>query len=217
MEILYEDRDIFVAVKPIGAVSEQTAASDGFADLLAARNDGYIGVIHRLDRAVSGVMVYARTQSAAAELSRAVQEHRFEKVYLAVVHGRPASDAGELRDLLFFDRQKQKSFVVDRVRSGVKEAILDYEVLETVEHPDLGEISLVRIILRTGRTHQIRVQFASRGHALVGDGKYGARERCDVGLFCTRIGFAHPRTKRPTVLEKAPTHGIFSAFCGEKR
>lgn len=215
MEILHEDRDIFVAVKPIGAVSEQTPQGDGFADLLAARNNGYVGVVHRLDRAVSGVMVYARTQSAAAELSRAVQEHRFEKVYLAVVHGRPEEASGEMRDLLFFDRQKQKSFVVDRARNGVKEAILDYELLETIEHPEFGELSLVRVMLKTGRTHQIRVQFASRGHALAGDGKYGARDRCEVGLFCTRIGFSHPGTKRPIVFEKAPTHGIFSAFCGE--
>lgn len=212
MEILYEDRDIFVAVKPIGAVSEQTADGDGFADLLSARNGGYIGVIHRLDRAVSGVMVYAKTPSAAAALSRAVQEHRLEKIYLAVVHGKPENGSGEMRDLLFFDRQKQKSFVVDRARNGVKEALLEYEVLGTREHPEMGEISLVRIKLHTGRTHQIRVQFASRGHVLVGDGKYGARDRCDVGLFCTRLGFAHPRTKRDVAWEKAPTHGAFAAF-----
>ena len=157
MEILYEDRAITVAVKPPDRVSEQTPQQDGFADLLAERNpDGYVGVIHRLDRGVGGVMVYARTPKAAARLSASVQEHRFQKEYLAMIHGIPNASSATLTDLLFHDRSRNKTFVVDRERRGVKQAILDYEVLENLHHPELGAISLVRIRLHTGRTHQIR-------------------------------------------------------------
>lgn len=193
LEILYEDDAITVAVKPATMVSEQTERGDGFADLLAARNrGGYVGVIHRLDRGVGGVMVYAREPRAAARLSAAVQTHAFGKEYLAWVHGTPEPCA-TLRDLLFHDRMKNKTFVVERERRGVKEAILDYETLKTL-HDTSGETrTLVSVRLHTGRTHQIRVQFAHRGHPLLGDGKYGARgDRCPIALFCNRLRFPHP-------------------------
>ena len=204
MEVLYEDQAITVAVKPPNALSEQTPQKDGFADLLAKRNpDGYIGVIHRLDRGVGGVMVYARTPLAAARLSKAVQLHQFQKEYLALVHGEPQPTANTLCDLLFHDRTRNKTFVVDRERRGVKEAILDYEVIRRTEDAEFGIHSLVRIRLHTGRTHQIRVQFAHRGHALLGDGKYGARDRCPIALFCHRLAFPHPITGKPMCFEKA--------------
>lgn len=203
MEILYEDRDITVAVKPPDIVSEQTAAHDGFADLLAERNDNhYIGVIHRLDRGVGGVMVYARTPRAAAKLSAAVQARTFEKEYLALVHGEPTPMCATLRDLLFHDRMRNKTFVVERERRGVKEAILDYEVQQRRESAELGVHCLVKVRLHTGRTHQIRVQFAHRGHPLLGDSKYGAHDRCPIALFCHRLSFPHPITGKMMTFEK---------------
>ena len=203
MEILFEDKWITVAIKPTDAVSERTERGDGFADLLAARNpDGYIGVVHRLDRGVGGVMVYARTSAAAARLSACVQDHAFQKEYLALVHGVPVPSRDRLCNLLFHDRTRNKTFVVDRVRRGVKEAILDYEVLQVLEDAEHGAYSLVRIQLLTGRTHQIRVQFSHRGHALLGDRKYGATDRCPIGLFCHRLSFPHPITGEQMVFEK---------------
>ncbi len=205
MEILYEDNAITVAVKPPDLLSEQTPDRKGFADLLAVRNpNGYVGVIHRLDRGVGGVMVYARTPQAAAKLSAAIQSHRMRKEYLAVVHGIPSDADGEWRDLLFHDRTKNKTFVVDRSRRGVKEAILSYEVLHSFSHDGFGQLSLVRVRLQTGRTHQIRVQFSSRGYPLVGDGKYGARDRAPIALFSHRLSFPHPDSGKPMEFSKDP-------------
>ena len=216
MEILYEDNQITVAIKPVGVVSEQASARDGFADQLAARNpNGYVGVVHRLDRAVSGVMVYARTPKSAAMLSASVQNRSFGKVYLAVVHGIPDAPSGHFSDLLFHDRQKNKTFVVARERRGVKDASLDYTLLGSVEHPEYGRVSLVRIVLHTGRTHQIRVQFSSRGMPLVGDGKYGARDRCDIALFCTAISFPHPASQKSLSFEQKPSGGVWECFSKE--
>lgn len=203
MEILYEDNAITVAVKPPNTVSEQTERGDGFADLLAERNPNrYVGVVHRLDRGVGGVMVYARTPAAAAKLSAAVQSRTFQKEYRALIHGEPAQPSATLRDLLFHDRMRNKTFVVERERRGVKEAILDYAVLERRTSEEFGVHCLVKVVLHTGRTHQIRVQFAHRGHPLLGDGKYGAHDRCPIALFCHRIAFPHPITGKNVVFEK---------------
>lgn len=213
MEILYEDRSLTVAVKPPALLSEQTPDHRGFADLLAARNpDGYVGVVHRLDRGVGGVMVYARTPQAAAELSAAVQARRVKKEYLAVIHGVPDELTGEWRDLLFHDRLKNKTFVVDRTRRGVKEAILSYEILRTLDHAEHGSLSLVRVALQTGRTHQIRVQFASRGYPLLGDGKYGARDRCSIALFSHKLSFSHPVSGKTMAFSKTPEGEPWESF-----
>ncbi|MBQ9784974.1 MAG: RluA family pseudouridine synthase [Clostridia bacterium] len=212
MEILYEDASVIVCIKPATLVSEQTPDGSGFADLLAARNGGYIGTVHRLDRGVGGVMVYAKTQDAAAKLSRQVQERTLEKEYLAIVHGTPEEHSAELRDLLFHDRRLNKSFVVDRVRNGVKEAILDYVVQKTLETDAHGTLSLVRVRLHTGRTHQIRVQFSSRRHPLLGDGKYGASDRCPIALFGARIAFLHPKTGKKCSFEVSPTDAVWLPF-----
>lgn len=212
-EILFEDPYLSVVVKPPNMLSEDSDSPESLARWLANRNpNGYIGVIHRLDRGVGGVMVYARTPEAAANLSRAVAENRLQKEYLAVIHGEPEMQADSLSDLLFYDRMRSKSFVVDRERKGVKAALLDYRVLESVEHATYGRLSLLAVTLKTGRTHQIRVQFSSRRHPLVGDGKYGANDHCPIGLFSHRITLEHPKTRQHMVFEKTPCDGVFAKF-----
>ena len=178
MEILYSDRDLAVCIKPVGLDAElQVPAA------LKEQLSGEIFPIHRLDRNVGGVMVYARTKQAAAALSRAVQEGTMVKEYVAVVHGAPP-ESGDWEDLLWKDPKKNKVFVVKRQRGGVKKARLEYRVLKS------GEPSLVRVRLHTGRSHQIRVQFSSRGYPLVGDHKYGSRdERTEPMLFSCCITF----------------------------
>ena len=206
MELLYEDRHLWVAVKPAELLSEQTPKQDGFADLLANENKGYVGVIHRLDRGVGGVMVYAKTPASAAKLSAAVQKHEMQKEYLAVVCGRPTEDRATLKDLLFHDRFANKTFVVDRARKGVKEAILDYQTLETIHNEHLGDFSLLKIRLHTGRTHQIRAQFSHRGLPLLGDRKYGGLSSDSIALFSHALSFVHPVTGK-TLSFSAEPHG----------
>ena len=174
MEILYSDRDLYVIVKPVGMDSEHE---------VPAALEGEIFPIHRLDKNVGGVMVYARTKQAAAALSKAVQEGSMVKEYVAMVHGTPP-EQGDWEDFLFKDSRKNKVFAVKKERKGVKYARLEFDRLTE------GEESLVHIRLHTGRSHQIRVQFASRGFPLVGDHKYGARdEKTAPMLFSCRITF----------------------------
>jgi len=178
MEILYSDRDLAVLVKPVGLDSESELPA-ALKELLG----GEIYPIHRLDKNVGGVMVYARTKQAAAALSKAVQDGTMVKEYVAMVHGTPP-ETGDWEDLLWKDSQKNKVFVVKRERKGVKKARLEFKTLSA------GEESLVRIRLHTGRSHQIRVQFSSRGFPLVGDHKYGSRdEKTAPMLFSCRIAF----------------------------
>ena len=180
MEFLYSDKDITVCIKPVGLDSE--------AELPAALKEilgGEIYPVHRLDKNVGGVMVYARTREAAARLSRAVQEGTMVKEYVALVHGTPP-ETGDWQDLLWKDSQKNKVFVVKRERKGVKPARLEFTRL-TGSDP-----ALVRILLHTGRSHQIRVQFSSRGYPLVGDHKYGARDDGTAPmLFSCALTFPH--------------------------
>ena len=174
MEILYSDRDLYVIVKPVGMDSEHE---------VPAALGGEIFPIHRLDKNVGGVMVYARTKQAAAALSKAVQEGSMVKEYVAMVHGTPP-ETGDWEDFLFKDSRKNKVFAVKKERKGVKYARLEFDRLCE------GEKSLVHIRLHTGRSHQIRVQFSSRGFPLVGDHKYGARdEKTAPMLFSCRITF----------------------------
>lgn len=177
MKILFENESLVLALKPAGMLSEDAGEGSMVCELRKATG-GDILAVHRLDRAVGGVMVYAKTKNAAAELSR---EGAIEKEYVAVVHGE-TEDRGEMRDLLFKDSRANKSYVVKRVRRGVREAALTYKTLER-----RGGLSLVSVKLETGRSHQIRVQFASRRHPLVGDGKYGASDGTPVALFCRKI------------------------------
>lgn len=189
--ILYEDKFLMVCVKPVGVLSQ----SDGQRDmvyLLQEQLGGEIYPLHRLDRQVGGVMVFARDSRTAGILSAQIQSGGFVKHYLAAVQGIPAEPRGEMRDILFKDSRKNKSFVVSRPRKGTKEARLAYEQLAAAQG-NAGECSLVRIRLYTGRTHQIRVQFSSRQMPLLGDGKYGSRDRCDLALWSNRITFTHPK------------------------
>lgn len=190
IQVLYQDRDIVVCVKPAGVLSE----GEGMPALLRQQLGGEAYCVHRLDRDVGGVMVYARTKTAAAELSAMIASRAFGKEYLAVVQGNPAADAAVLRDLLYHDATRNKSYVVKRPRRGVREAELDYERLSTQNTPD-GALSLLRVRLHTGRSHQIRVQFASRSMPLVGDGRYGSRyPKEDLALWSERVCFRHPIT-----------------------
>lgn len=180
MEILYSDKQVVVCIKPVGLDSEHEVP-----DALREQLGGELFPIHRLDKNVGGVMVYARTKQAAAELSRAVQESTMVKEYVAMVHGTPPEN-GDWTDLLWKDSAKNKVFVVKRERKGVKKARLEFQRLTE------GETSLVRIRLHTGRSHQIRVQFASRGYPLLGDHKYGARDSSPAPmLFSCCLTFPH--------------------------
>ena len=192
MEILLENNAYWIVRKPAGIVSEQNSGK-GLADLLAAQNGGYAGVIHRLDREVSGVMVYAKTPDAAAKLSSLIADRRLKKEYLAAVAGALAEPAGELRDLLYYDRAKNKVFIARKQRKGVKEAVLRYRTEAVLEAAGIDKVSLVAVEPITGRTHQIRAQFAARGHAIIGDRHYGGLplperfERGQILLSCRRI------------------------------
>ena len=191
MELLFSDRDLVVCIKPVGLDSEQEVPA-----ALKEQLGGEVFPIHRLDKNVGGVMVYARTKSAAAALSKTVQEGSMVKEYVAMVHGTPP-EFGDWEDLLWKDSRKNKVFVVKRIRGGVKKARLEFTRLSE------GAECLVRIRLYTGRSHQIRVQFSSRGFPLVGDHKYGSRdEKTEPMLFSCRISF--PWRGKEMVFEALP-------------
>ena len=191
MEMIYMDKDILVCVKPARVLS--TDEPGGLPELLRQelgdpRAD--VRTVHRLDRVVSGLMVLARNAEAASELSRQIRENEFEKEYMAVVHGEPPESSGTFRDLLGRDKARRMTFVAQEPGKGIQEAVLDYRVLSSAEG-----LSKVRIRLHTGRTHQIRVQFASRGMPLVGERKYDTREDpCQIALWSCFLGFTHPAT-----------------------
>ncbi len=188
MEILYSDRFILVCVKPAGVLS--TDEPGGVPELLRAQlGVTEIRTVHRLDRVVGGLMVLAKDAGSASELSRQIREGGFDKRYLAVVHGE-TEDRGEMRDLLARDRVKCLTTVAESPGKGVQEAILRYETLGRREG-----LSLVRVELVTGRTHQIRCQFSSRALPLVGDRKYGRPEDgCPIALWSHSLRFLHPRS-----------------------
>lgn len=197
MEILYFDKDLVAAVKPVGVSSED--GPGGMPELLRSELGGEIYPIHRLDLNVGGVMVYARTKGAAGALSRLVQDGAMVKEYRCLVHGTPP-EGGILEDFLFKDSRKNKVFVVKKERKGVKKAKLEYTRL-TGSDP-----SLLHIRLYTGRSHQIRVQFASRGFPLLGDRKYGARDEAKAPmLFSCRVSF--PWKGQTKVFERYPEWG----------
>ena len=192
MELIYQDADIVVCVKPPRVLS--TDEPGGMPELVRqALGTENIRTVHRLDRVVSGLMVLARNAKSASELSRQIREDQFQKEYLAVVHGVPEQDTGEFRDLLLRDKARKMTMVVTEPAKDVQEAVLTYQVLAKTD-----TMSRVRIQLQTGRTHQIRVQFASRGLPLVGERKYSALEDdCEIALWSYRLAFAHPKTGEP--------------------
>ena len=200
MVIVYLDSDIVVCVKPSRVLS--TDEPGGLPDLLreALRDPkADIRTVHRLDRVVSGLMVLARNAKAASELSRQIRDGEFEKEYLAVVHGTP-EDRGTLRDLLGRDKARRMTFVADGPAKGVQEAVLHYQRLSASDN-----LSKVRIQLETGRTHQIRVQFSSRGFPLVGERKYAEiNDPCEIALWSYRLGFIHPTTGEKIDISQEP-------------
>lgn len=200
IEIICIDNDIIVCLKPAGLLSEGEGP-ESLLTLLAEQCGGQVFPVHRLDRGAAGLMVFARSGKAAAGLSRAVQEKQLKKEYFALISGIPAEKEGEMTDFLFKDSRKGKVFAVSRPRKGVRDARLTYRVLWSGENA-----SLVRVALDTGRTHQIRVQFSSRGMPLWGDGKYGSRIKGELALFSCALGFPHPKTGKPMAFEANP-HG----------
>lgn len=182
IKILYEDNGLVFCVKPSGVGSENEMVFE-----LKNQLNSEIYVLHRLDKPVSGVMVYAKTKEKASEISRKIATNTdFSKEYLVVCEGEFSENNGTMEDLLFKDSSKNKSFVVKRERKGVRKAILTYVVLEKAIYKE-KVYSLVLVKLQTGRSHQIRVQFASRKHPLVGDRKYGSSQSCSIGLYSHRI------------------------------
>ena len=201
MELLYVDESIVVCIKPARVLS--TDEPGGLPELVRQAlgdPEADIRTVHRLDRVVSGVMVLARNAAAASELSRQVRENLFQKEYLAVLHGIPKSPEGTLTDLLYRDKARRMTMVAKEPGKGVQEAVLDYRIVEANEC-----LSKVMIRLHTGRTHQIRVQFASRSLPLVGERKYSEGEDpCEIALWSHKIGFIHPLSGEAIVFSQEP-------------
>lgn len=211
IKILYEDRGIVVCEKPVGVLSQVSADPSvcSLPDMLSRYRmdkgeDGYVGVVHRLDTATGGVIMYSIDASLTGRLCELVSQKEYEKTYLAVISGIPTPH-GEMSDLLYHDKQKNKTYVVARERRGVKRADLGFETIQTVTLESGESVSLVRIKLMTGRTHQIRVQFSSRKMPLLGDGKYGSREKgCACALWSHEAKFTHPKTRREVSVKSLP-------------
>lgn len=187
-KIVFEDKYLIVYFKEAGEDSEK----------LASNFDTKCFVVHRLDMPVQGLMVFAKDKKTADLLTKEIQENRMCKIYTAQVEG-VLTEGGILKDYLFHDRSKNKTFTVKTLRHGAKEAELEYSILENLDNS-----TVVRIKLKTGRTHQIRVQFASRKHPLLGDGKYGSRTKGNIRLCSTELEFIHPQTKEKMHFTHAP-------------
>ena len=201
MEILYQNANILVCIKPARVLStDEPGGLPGLVREALGDPKADVRTVHRLDRVVGGVMVLARSANAASELSRQIREDQFRKEYLAVVHGRPENPEGTLHDLLARDKARRMTFVAEAPGKGVQEAALSYRVLEYA-----NGMSLVRVRLHTGRTHQIRVQFSSRGMPLVGERKYAVwNDPCEIALWSAKIGFYHPGTGEWVEFSKEP-------------
>lgn len=199
--IVYQDAEIVVCEKPYG-VSSQKSGGENMVDMLAKACECEIFPVHRLDTQTTGLMVYAKTPKSAASLSGQASCGKIKKEYLCLCHG-DVGDFGEMTDFLYHDRMKNKSFVSETKRNGTKEARLKFV---KISEKSLGEcrLNLVRVELLTGRTHQIRVQFASRGFVLYGDGKYGAKDNDRIYLHSAHLAFEHPVTRKILEFESLP-------------
>lgn len=201
MEILYSDKDIAVVVKPVGALSEESGNKTS-VPLLIKEALGVKDVfsVHRLDKNVGGVMVYALSSRASSALIRDVAERKIIKEYACLIYGAPENPSGEMTDLLFHDSTKNKTYIAKSMRKGVRDARLEYKTIAVKDG-----ISLMKIRLHTGRTHQIRVQFASRALPLIGDGRYGSRDNQDKPcLFSYHLSFRHPVSRKMLNFVKIP-------------
>lgn len=226
VEILYEDKEIIVVVKPPGmpSQSDKSMTMDMVSYLknyLSAASKGrepYVAVVHRLDRPVGGVMVYAKTPEAARQLSRQIQENKVTKKYMTVLTGLLPEKEGRLDDWLLKDGKTNTSSIVSEKTNGAKKAALLYQVIRTGVYEDV-QYSLVEVELLTGRHHQIRVQMAGAGAGIYGDTKYnpkfqGKKGWFDMGLFSCQLAFAHPKTKKRLVFEAEPKADCFTMMCG---
>lgn len=211
LKVLYEDNHIIVVEKPVNIPSQGDKTGD--EDMLTIikqyikekydkPGDVYLGLVHRLDRPTGGVMVFARTSKAASRLSEQVRDKKMHKKYLCIVDGKMENQTGSMRDFLLKKEKTNTSKVVKEGTKNAKEAILDYEVVKYNEEINM---SVVKVDLHTGRHHQIRVQFASRGHSLSGDQKYGTRGRGkQLALWAYSLSFTHPVTKKELIFEDYP-------------
>ena len=195
LDILYEDENIVVVNKPVGMLSiSDTEGEDSAYSILCEHYGHSVYILHRLDRAVGGVLAFAKNKDAAAHLSRMIAERDgVRKEYLAVCSDFTVDEAGVLEDILFKDSRTNKVFVVKTQRKGARVARLSYERIAHKEG-----MHLIRVLLETGRTHQVRVQFSHRKMPLCGDGKYGSREKCAIALFSHRIEFEYPKGRKIT-------------------
>ena len=209
VEILHEDAHLFGCVKPVGVISED----GGMPELILAQTGKKAYCVHRLDKETGGCMVYAKNGKAAALLTEIIAKHEAVKEYFCVIEGEMPEKNAELRDLLYHDKAKNKTYVVNRERKGVKEALLAYETIAVCEK-DGKTLSLLKVRIFTGRSHQIRVQFASRKHPLIGDGKYGSSVKgVGMALWSFRYSFLHPVTKKNLTIQKVPPEdGAWAAF-----
>ncbi len=211
LKVLFEDNHIIVVEKKPNVPSQGDKTED--EDMLTIvkqyikekyhkPGNVYVGLVHRLDRPVGGIMVFAKTSKAASRLSNQVREKAFKKKYLAVVDGKLAQKQGRLEDYLYKDERNNKSKVVNKDKKNAKLAKLDYEVLKYNEVKDL---SLLEINLHTGRHHQIRVQLANFGHSIFGDQKYGTRgQGKQIALWAYELSIVHPITKQEMVFKDLP-------------
>lgn len=205
MNILFEDKYLVVAEKPVGVASQKDPS--GRPDMITALSEECgcnIFCIHRLDTATGGVMVYAKDSKTAGKLTASLASDTAKKQYLCVVRSADAGN-GNMEDLLFHDKRKNKAYVVNRQRNGVKKASLEYRTVAKSEG-----LSLVDVTLHTGRTHQIRVQFASRKMPLIGDGKYGSKDNSPLALYCYHLAFEHPVSNNPIDVKIFPSSPWFS-------
>ncbi len=210
-KVLYEDNHIIVVEKPVNIPSQGDKTGD--IDLLTMVKEYlkekyqkpgnvYVGLIHRLDRPVGGVMVFAKTSKAAARLSEQVREKQFQKIYLVICNGKMETNKGELQDYLWKNEQKNTSKVVKKETKNSKLAILEYEVLKY--EPEIN-LSVLKILLHTGRHHQIRVQLSSRNHSIYGDQKYGGRGHGkQIALWAYQLVLQHPITKEWMIFSSIP-------------
>lgn len=205
IKILYKDNDITICEKLPGMISEQKESNDSLPTLLKQQIGHDLYPLHRLDKPVGGAIMLANNKSAAAAFSQLIAENGVRKLYLAVIDGVPCKSNGVMNDFLFRDSRKNKTYVVKKMRKGVKEASLKYEVLTSESNR-----SLVRIELITGRTHQIRAQFASRKMPVTGDGKYGSHDnKCETALWSHSLRFRHPISGEEINIESNPPRNCY--------
>ncbi len=206
LRILYEDEYLIAVDKPYGLLSEGEGEDSLITQLTRYLKESgkpaFIKPVHRLDRTTRGAIIYAKTSECARRLCEMIRSGTVRKIYTAKIEGIPEYQKGYLEDMLFYDRRRNKSFVVKNERKGVKRAKLYYEVL-SVENIEDTAVSEVKVELLTGRTHQIRVQFASRGMPIVGDRRYGSTIRSQILLFSSEIRLKHPFTGEELVIDSS--------------